>query len=153
MPDYRLFVSTGLNFADSTEALKHIGERMVKEKVVSDTYPAALLEREASYPTGIALEEHIVAIPHCEAIHAKEPAIYLVRPSVPVPFLQADDDGKVAAELIIALIVTDPLEQLKLLRTLFGKLQQNEFIEGLLLAKETEIENYFLRNILAAAVA
>ncbi|BAN99859.1 hypothetical protein E05_50930 [Plautia stali symbiont] len=150
MHNYRLFVASGLNFADSTEVLKHIGERMVNEGVVKDTYPAALLEREATYPTGIALEEHIVAIPHCEAIHAREPAIYLIRPSAPVPFSQADDDGQVAAELIIALIVTDPQEQLKLLRTLFGKLQQNEFIEGLLLAKETEIENYFHENILAA---
>lgn len=39
MSNYRLFVSTGLNFADSTEALQHIGERMVKEGVVCDTYP------------------------------------------------------------------------------------------------------------------
>lgn len=150
MSNYCFFVSTGLNFADSTEALKHIGERMAKEGVVSDSYSAALLEREATYPTGIVFKEHIVAIPHCEAIHARKPAIYLIRPSVPVTFSQMDDDGQVAAELIIALIVTDSQEQLKLLRTLFGKLQQNEFIEKLLLANETEIENYFYENILAA---
>lgn len=149
MHNYQLFVSSGLNFADSTEALKYIGERMLKEGMVKETYPAALLERETAFPTGIALEKHAVAIPHCEAMHAKEPAIYLIRPSSPVLFTQADDDGLIPAELIIALIVTEPQEQLKLLRSLFCKLQQNEFIEGLLHSKETEIENYFHKNILA----
>ncbi|MGQ5288559.1 PTS galactitol transporter subunit IIA [Pectobacterium actinidiae] len=150
MHNYRLFVASGLDFTDSSEALRHIGERMVNEGVVKSSYPAALLERESTFPTGIALEEHAVAIPHCEATHAKEPTIYLIRPTSPVPFSQADDDGQILAELIIALIVTEPQEQLKLLRSLFGKLQQNEFIEGLLHAKETEVENYFHENILTA---
>ncbi|MDI5425015.1 PTS sugar transporter subunit IIA, partial [Salmonella enterica subsp. enterica serovar Kentucky] len=44
------------------------------------TESLALVEREASFPTGIALERHAVAIPHCEAVHAKSPAIYLIRP-------------------------------------------------------------------------
>ncbi len=73
--------------------------------VVHDSYPAALLEREATFPTGIALEKHAVAIPHCEAIHAKSPAIYLIRPDMPVSFQRADDDGEIDVSLIIALIV------------------------------------------------
>ncbi|MGL4682378.1 MAG: PTS galactitol transporter subunit IIA [Hafnia alvei] len=148
MHNYRLFVASGLNFADSTDALEHIGNKMVSAGVVKDTYPAALLEREAMFPTGIALEAHAVAIPHSEAIHALQPAIYLIRPEAPVPFSQADDDGLIPAELIIVLIVTNPQEQLKLLRSLFGKLQENEFVEALLKAKETEIESYFHEHIL-----
>ncbi len=30
----------------------------------------ALITREAEFPTGIMLEQHAIAIPHCEAIHA-----------------------------------------------------------------------------------
>ena len=72
----QLFVRTGIHFSSSQQALEHIGAEMLARGVVHDSYPAALLEREATFPTGIALEQHAVAIPHCEAVHAKSPAIY-----------------------------------------------------------------------------
>jgi PTS system galactitol-specific IIA component len=86
----QLFVRTGIHFSSSQQALEHIGEEMLARGVVHDSYSLALLEREATFPTGIALEQHAVAIPHCEAVHAKSPAIYLIRPDNPVPF-QRDD--------------------------------------------------------------
>ena len=92
----QLFVRTGIEFSSCQQALAHIGEEMLAKGVVHDSYPAALLEREAIYPTGIALERHAVAIPHCEATHAKSAAIYLIRPDKPVNFQQADDDGDIA---------------------------------------------------------
>ena len=58
-----------------------------------------------------------------EAIHAKSPAIYLIRPDMPVSFQRADDDGEIDVSLIIALIVENPAAQLKLLRRLFSELQ------------------------------
>ncbi len=66
----QLFVRTGIHFSSSQQALEHIGAEMLARGVVHDSYPAALLEREATFPTGIALEQHAVAIPHCEAMHA-----------------------------------------------------------------------------------
>lgn len=151
MHNYRLIVSTGLHFSSADEALHHIGEKMVSDGICHTTYPAALLEREATYPTGIALDGHAVAIPHCEAIHAIEPAIYLIRPEAPVEFQQADDDGTVRAELIIALIVTNPEQQLTLLRTLFGQLQQPDFIEHLLNASEDNLAECVNSHLLASA--
>lgn len=151
MHNYRLIVASGLDFSSSGEALRHIGEKMMKEGICRDSYPAALLEREAMYPTGIALDGHAVAIPHCEAIHAIEPAIYLIRPSSPVQFQQADDDGMIAAELIIALVVTHPEQQLNLLRSLFGQLQQSDFIDSLLSAPEEGIADCFNSRLLAPA--
>ena len=112
----QLFVRTGIHFSSSRQALEHIGEEMLARGVVHDSYPLALLEREATFPTGIALEQHAVAIPHCEAVHAKSPAIYLIRPDNPVPFQRADDEGEIDVSLIIALIVENPTAQLQLLR-------------------------------------
>lgn len=112
------FVRTGIDFNSCQQVLAHIGEEMLAKGVVHESYPQALVEREANFPTGIALERHAVAIPHCEAIHAKSPAIYLIRPDNPVKFQQADDDEEIAVSLIIALIVENPAAQLKLLRRL-----------------------------------
>lgn len=143
-----LFIRTGISFADRTAVLTHIGDEMLKQGVVHETYPAALLAREENYPTGIMLEKQAVAIPHCEAIHAKSPAIYLIRTETPILFQQADDDNAVAVSLIIALIVENPTEQLILLRCLFGKLQQTEVIETLIALPETELRTYFREHIL-----
>ncbi len=68
---------------------------MLAKGVVHDTWPQALIAREAEFPTGIMLEQHAIAIPHCEAIHAKSSAIYLLRPTNKVHFQQAE----VAAEV------------------------------------------------------
>lgn len=50
----QLFVRTGIHFSSSQQALEHIGAEMLARGVVHDSYPAALLEREATFPTGIA---------------------------------------------------------------------------------------------------
>ncbi|TQI77818.1 PTS system galactitol-specific EIIA component (Gat family) [Serratia fonticola] len=147
MRNSKLFVRTGISFADAQQALEHIGLTMLNAGVVHDSYPQALLARERDYPTGIALEQHAVAIPHCEAEHARAPAIYLIRPDRTVPFAQADDDGTIAVSLIIALIVTDPAAQLVLLRTLFGQLQHPEFINALLTAPEDQLGEIFAQKI------
>jgi PTS system galactitol-specific IIA component len=149
MPDYRVFVNTDIHFDDARQALEHIGRRMLAEGVVKETYPAALLLREQAFPTGITLEHHAVAIPHCEACHALQPSMYLIRPDSPVPFAEADGDGEVPATLIIALIVTQPQQQLVFLRTLFGALQHPEFIEQLLNAPNQELGEIFNRQILS----
>lgn len=150
MHGFRLLASAGNEFSDAREALEHIGEKMLSAGMVKASYPAALIARENAYPTGIALEKHAVAIPHCDAEHAIEPAVYLIRPARPVPFAQADDDGEVPAALIIALVVTHPSQQLSLLRALFGRLQEPEFVESLLAAPESEMGDLFRRRLLAS---
>lgn len=151
MHNCEVFVKTGITFTDYHEALTHIGERMVQAGVVGATYPQALVKREAEFPTGIQLERHAVAIPHCEATHARCPAIYLIRPDTTVEFFQADDDGTVPASLIIALIVTHPSEQLKLLRQLFSQLQEPAFLESLLTAPEDQLSALFKQHIFVPA--
>ncbi|WP_252991529.1 PTS galactitol transporter subunit IIA [Shigella sonnei] len=92
--------------------------------------------------------EHAIAIPHCEAIHAKSSAIYLLRPTNKVHFQQADDDNDVEVSLVIALIVENPQQQLKLLRCLFSKLQQPDIVETLITLPETQLKEYFTKYVL-----
>jgi len=146
----KLFVRTGIDFATCQQALAHIGEEMLAKGVVHATYPAALVEREAVFPTGIALEKHAVAIPHCEAVHAREAAIYLIRPDKPVNFQQADDDAEIAVSLIIALIVENPAAQLVLLRRLFSELQNPTTLETLLNAPDHQLGALFEEAIMMA---
>ncbi len=144
----QIFVRTGIHFADCEAALQHIGVEMLAKGVVHESYPKALLEREAIFPTGIALECHAVAIPHCEAIHAKTPAIYLIRPDEPVRFQRADDDDDIPVTLIIALIVENPEAQLKLLKRLFSELQNPEVMDSLLASPSSQLGELFRNTLL-----
>lgn len=147
----QLFVRTGIEFTSCQHALAHIGEEMLAKGVVHESYPQALVEREATFPTGIALERHAVAIPHCEATHAKSPAIYLIRPDSPVKFQQTDDDDEIAVSLIIALIVENPAAQLKLLRRLFSELQNPDTLDALLSVPDADLAALFQETILESA--
>lgn len=48
-----LFVRSGISFVDRSEVLTHIGNEMLAKGVVYDTWPQALIAREAEFPTGI----------------------------------------------------------------------------------------------------
>ncbi|WP_032093290.1 MULTISPECIES: PTS galactitol transporter subunit IIA [Pasteurellaceae] len=134
-----IFIKTNISFSDFNAALNHIADELLCKGIVKQSYRAALFRREADFPTGIALEHHAVAIPHCEAEHALKPAIYFIRPQQKVAFQRADEDSMVDVEIIIALVVTDPQAQLNVLKTLFGKLQDNQFVENLLTATDEHL--------------
>ena len=56
-----LFVRSGISFVDRSEVLTHIGNEMLAKGVVHDTWPQALITREAEFPTG----DNASAARHC----------------------------------------------------------------------------------------
>lgn len=141
-----ILIKTGGAFENYSEALNHIADELIAKGFVKESYREAIFAREANFPTGIELEEHAVAIPHCEAEHSIKPAIYFIRPDKTVTFNRADDDGTVDAEMLMALVVTNPQQQLKLLRTLFGKLQDNAFVTQLLSVQENNLPEFIKQH-------
>ncbi|RJX67151.1 PTS galactitol transporter subunit IIA [Vibrio sinensis] len=127
----QLLVNMNVELATSEDALNHISEFLIENAYVKPSYDMAIREREAMYPTGIDLGFGAVAIPHCDAAHAIKPCVYLIRPVKPIVFERADDDGEVKAAIIMALVVTNPAEQMKLLRSLFSSLQDEVFFNDL----------------------
>lgn len=142
-----VLIKTDIVFNHRDEVFHHLADKLICEEFVKESYREALFEREKEFPTGIALEHHSVAIPHCDASHALKPAIYFIRPNQVVEFERPDEDGTVNAELIIALVVTDPQDQLSLLRHLFGKLQDNDFIERLLTTDKDHLPALLAQNL------
>jgi len=72
----------------------------------------------------------------------------LIRPDEPVHFQRADDDDDIPVTLIIALIVENPAAQLKLLKRLFGELQNPEVMEALLTAPSSQLGELFRNTLL-----
>ncbi|MGQ0286839.1 PTS galactitol transporter subunit IIA [Pasteurellaceae bacterium 22721_9_1] len=142
-----LLIKTDISFDSFSEVFHHLADVFIEKGIVKESYRDAIFEREMEFPTGIELEKHSIAIPHCDADHALQPAIYFIRPNKTVEFNRPDEDSTVDAELIIALVVTDPKEQITILQKLFKILQKNDFVELLLNAPDSELATIIKQNL------
>ena len=148
MNECQFLLEDNIKFKDERDALTFISEQLQQKNIVKKSHLKALIEREALFPTGIALDGYAVAIPHCEAEHAISPAIYIIRPQSPVVFNRADEDSTVEVSLIISLVVTSPEDQLNLLKALFSNLQNKEFYHFLMSAEANEVSEHFKKVII-----
>ncbi|WP_392566185.1 PTS galactitol transporter subunit IIA [Utexia brackfieldae] len=147
MTTCNLLIKDNVEFATHHDVLKHLADTLIEQEIVKPSYRQAIIEREASFPTGILLDGYAVAIPHCEADHALKPAIYMLKLDKPVAFYRADEDSTVDVSLILALVVTEPALQLALLRSLFSELQNEQFYHTLLTSSNDDISQLFQQKI------
>ena len=49
---------------DNIDAIKQLGQILVNNKYIDASYTDSVIEREASFPTGLALTNAGIAIPH-----------------------------------------------------------------------------------------
>lgn len=137
-------VADGAAFKNYDEVLEHIHQKHLADGIVRETYLQALREREADYPTGILLDGYAVAIPHCDSQHAVSPAIYIIRLPQEIEVNQADGDEK----LWVRLVVTQPADQLQLLKALFNHLQLADFYHQMLELPAEEAKALFINTII-----
>lgn len=147
MSSLTISVADGAAFNNYDEVLQHIHGKLYAEGTVKESYLAALREREAEYPTGILLDGYAVAIPHCDSQHANNPSINIIRLPKPVQVNQADGDEKLSVKLVVNLVVTDPADQLQLLKALFNHLQKADFYHKLLELPADEAKALFVSTI------
>lgn len=90
--------------ADRADFFAKLGERLGAMGYVKDTWYDAIMEREHSYPTGLAFEHIGVALPHVYPEHLIKPYIAIIKPAHPIMFEgMAGIGGDVPAELIVNL--------------------------------------------------
>jgi len=148
MSDVKINVADGAAFNTYDEVLVHIYETLYAAGTVKEDYLRALREREADYPTGILLDGYCVAIPHCDSQYANAPAVNVIRLPEPVLVNQADGDDQLSVRLVINLVVTDPADQLQLLKALFNHLQISDFYQNLLELPVDEAKALFTSSII-----
>jgi len=146
---FHLNVADGIPFASYQDVFKYLHDELTAAGIVKESYLHALTAREKEYPTGIDLDGYAVAIPHCDSQHAIEPAIYIVRTPTPISVNQADGDGELETRLVINLVVTDPQDQLKLLKSLFNNLQDRVFYQQLIDLPSAEVKTLFNSKVIA----
>ncbi len=130
-----------LNMAAESDmdAIRKIGELMVRESVVKESWIEAALEREKVFATGLPTQEVGVAIPHADAEHVLEQAIAVGVLDRPVTFGEMGSaEDKVEVQIVCALAVVKSEMLIQLLNQLVEMFQQPGVLSSILQAKEPE---------------
>ena len=123
-----------MNFqADSIESLfTEVGKKLHELGYVKETYIPAIIQREKDFPTGLALENFNVAIPHTDTIHIEKPFVAVVRNQSTIPFIHMGTaDMKIDIDFFFFLGIKEAHGQVDLLQTLMDRFNNKEFVQSI----------------------
>ena len=102
-----------------SEVVTHLAGLLVAHGYVKPSYTAAVLEREATCPTGLPTRGVGTAIPHAGLEHTLKPGIAVGTLGKPVKFGQLGDPTVLLdVSVVFMLSVTQPEAQIYLLQSL-----------------------------------
>lgn len=117
----------------NTEVLSAMCDNLCKEGIVKGSYKAAILEREASYPTGLNCGGINIAIPHADIVHVNEAAISVAILKEPAPFKAMDEpDGDVPISIVIMLALTEAHGHIEMLQKIVGLIQNQTELQKMI---------------------
>ncbi|TBW33287.1 PTS sugar transporter subunit IIA [Siculibacillus lacustris] len=111
--------------SDSAEVITLLAERLRMIGSVKESYARAVIDREATMPTGLPLADDVaVAVPHTDPEHVVTPALAMATLATPVAFKSMEDpDRDLAVTVVFALALRDKNEQIEMLQTIAATLQ------------------------------
>ena len=134
---YEDLIVMGVDAQDAEDAIRQVGQYLLKGGYVKDTYIDAVAQREVEYPTGLQLRKAGIAMPHTAGIHVNRPAVCVARLAHPVTFCHmGDPDTKVEAEMLFMMAIQNPDEQIDTLAKVMGVFVNDAAVEELLSAPD-----------------
>lgn len=113
----------------ASEVLAAVAAAAVEQGFAGPGFEAALLAREAQYPTGLPTPLP-AAIPHTDPEHVLRPGMAAVLLDPPVDFGEMGGSGaSVAVRLVVVLLVDDPATQVRLLSQLVAVLRRPDLAD------------------------
>jgi PTS system galactitol-specific IIA component len=108
---------------------------------VKDSWLDALVIREKTFPTGVAVTGGGVALPHTDASHVNSDALAVATLTTPVPFAPmggGDGDEAVSVTTVLFLVVSDPTRHMQSLSRTVKAIQTPAFLQELHSAQTPE---------------
>lgn len=118
------------SFSSKEELFKDIYNNAFKNGYVTEEFYEKISLREEKYPTGIDLENVGVAIPHTDAEYVKKEFVSIYVLKEPTIFQSMEDETKeVLVTIVFVLGLKAPHNQLEMLQTLIGLMQDEALIK------------------------
>lgn len=116
-----LIEDAGLGFEDVEARLAQV---LLQGGWVKDSFPAALREREAAYPTALDVQGLNVAIPHCDPAHVNKGALCVGVLKHPVAWHLMDNPAATCeVSLVVMLALNAAHEHLEMLQKVVDLIQ------------------------------
>lgn len=133
-----------LNVANREDAIRTLAEDFVQAGVVKPSFVDAVLEREQRSPTALPAVAYDIAIPHTVSAHVITPAMNVAVLKHPVEFQQmGSPEITLHPQVLFMLAISDPKDQLSLLRRIM-KMLQNKVLLNQVREAKTKDEIYDL---------
>lgn len=130
------FIFTKLNVETIDNLFRELSDNLNRNGYVKKSFYEGLRKREEVFPTGLALGEYNVAIPHTDAEHVIKPCISVATLDNPIKFKCMDDDTvDVDVNVVFMLALNEAHSQLEMLRQLIQLIQNQSILEQMLKAK------------------
>lgn len=116
--------------ADSCEEVLHmVSSHLLGEGKVKQSYEEHLIDREREYPTGLALGDINVAIPHTDYQYANTTQLLVATLKMPVEWHNMEDsDETIPVSTVVLSVFDKPEHQLEALQQIIGVLQNQELV-------------------------
>lgn len=127
------------DYHSSDELFKEVNSIAYAKDFVNDQFLPKIVKREASFPTGLQLEDGGVAIPHTDADTIKKEFVAVIVNNSPVEFKRMDDPAlAVNAQLVFVLGLNQPHAQLEMLQELMEVIQNETLLKDIRKASDKE---------------
>jgi galactitol PTS system EIIA component len=114
------------------EILEFIGNKLIKLGYVKETFTAALLKREAEYPTGLKMEPFPVAIPHTDAEYVVKPCICIVHLKNGVEFHEMINTNEIVkVNYVFCIVLANSDKQTGALQSIISIASNNDMMNGI----------------------
>lgn len=132
-------VNVNLEASTKEDLLRKLANEFLDEGLVKPSFPQAILDREAVYPTGLPAVAFDIAIPHCAASNVNETSMAVATLAHPVEFQQMGSaEITLHPEVVFMLAIQDPDKQLETLQKIMAVIQDRELLENIRAAKNAD---------------
>jgi len=141
-------ILTNLDASNKEEVFKALHEELYKNGNVKESFYNGLVKRENEYPTGLALSNYNVAIPHTDAQHIINSCIAVATLKNPVQFQCMEDESiSIDVSVVFMLAMGDAHGHIEMLQKLVSLIQNDSFLENVVNSKDkNEIVQYIIQN-------
>ncbi|MCB2295302.1 PTS sugar transporter subunit IIA [Clostridium algoriphilum] len=141
-------ILTNLDAKSKEDVFKALHEELYKKENVKESFYGGLVKRENEFPTGLALSNYNVAIPHTDAEHVINSCIAVATLKNPVVFQCMEDESKsIEVSVVFMLAMGDAHSHIEMLQKLVSLIQNDSFLENVINAKDkNEIIQYIIQN-------
>ncbi|WP_312470593.1 PTS sugar transporter subunit IIA [Neobacillus sp.] len=130
------------------EAIQLAADKLVEQGFVKSGYAEAVIEREKTYPTGLAGAGYNIAIPHTNPEFVIKPGMAIVIPKEPVTFaMMGTPTEKLECQMIFPLAMEHPDKQLQLLMKLMSFFQSKEILKQIHEAEDASTIVQLLKDL------